>query len=179
MLKSNPGLLARPPGAPASPFLRARSEVSGAKTTRARIKGERRPTALGRDSFAEGAAVDCPVSAFFVAASWSEGLPGEESCTRHVPSEVSGVLVRRRGCWSIGRADAGAKTRERPIPSNGACHASYFSSAALPIYVPIQEKSSLATLGGRLGDRISANAVGRRGHFLKGRFPPGFCYEAP
>ena len=31
----------------------------------------------------------------------------------------------------------------------------------------------------RLGERVSANAVGRRGRFPEGRFLPEFCYEAP
>ena len=68
-------------------------------------------------------------------------------------------------------ADQSAGTTPTPnpesaqSPSNGACHASNFSSAALQAHVQLQEKSSLATLGGRPSDRISANAVGRRGHF--------------
>jgi len=32
----------------------------------------------------------------------------------------------------------------------------------------------LATLGGHLSDGVSADGVGRRGHFLEGRFPPEF-----
>ena len=91
------------------------------------------------------------------------------------PRQATGTVA----AVSVRKANADTQKRERPIPLNGACHASYFSSAALPIHAPLQEKSSLATLGGHLSDRISAKGVGRRGHFLKGRFPPDFCYEAP
>ncbi|RLE27577.1 MAG: hypothetical protein DRJ65_02365 [Acidobacteria bacterium] len=42
---------------------------------------------VGRDSIAEGAAVDCPVSTFSVSTARLGGLPGEEIRTRHVPSE--------------------------------------------------------------------------------------------
>jgi hypothetical protein len=37
----------------------------------------------------------------------------------------------------------------------------------------------MAIHGERFSDRVSANAVGRRGRFPEGRFPPNFCYEAP
>ncbi|RLE22484.1 MAG: hypothetical protein DRJ65_13750 [Acidobacteria bacterium] len=78
-------------------FLRARSEVSDAKTTRARRKDEWRPTAVSRDSIADGVAERCQVSAFFATTARVGGLPGEESRTRHAPSEVFGALVRRGG----------------------------------------------------------------------------------
>ena len=52
---------------------------------------------VSRDSIANGAAVDCPVSTFFATSSWLGGLPGEENRTPHVPSEVFGALVFRRG----------------------------------------------------------------------------------
>jgi len=49
---------------------------------------------IGGDSIAEALPVDCPVSAFFAAVSWSEGLPGEESRTRHFPSERGALDFR-------------------------------------------------------------------------------------
>ncbi len=39
------------------------------------------------DSFTNALAVDCQVSTFFATAARPEGLPDEESRTRHVPSE--------------------------------------------------------------------------------------------
>ena len=46
VLNSEPGLLAHPPGAPASSFLRDRNDMQKAKNWRPRKKDERRPTAL-------------------------------------------------------------------------------------------------------------------------------------
>ncbi|RLE35401.1 MAG: hypothetical protein DRJ61_03410 [Acidobacteria bacterium] len=50
---------------------------------------------VGRDSIANGFAERCQVSAFFAATAQMGGLPGEESRTRHAPSErcVLGVLA--------------------------------------------------------------------------------------
>jgi len=43
---------------------------------------------VGRDSLANGVAERCQVPAFFVATAQLGGLPGEESRTRHAPSEM-------------------------------------------------------------------------------------------
>ncbi len=47
-----------------------------------------------------------------------------------------------------------------PSP-DGACHASHFSWADPPIPVLQRENASLATHGDRVGNRVSADAVGR------------------
>ncbi len=70
------------------------------------------------------------------------------------------TVDRDRGGVRVRAANADGQTRERPIPSNGACHASYFSSAALPIHVLLQEKSSLATLGGLRRGRETRSPTG-------------------
>ncbi len=56
---------------------------------------------------AEGIAVGCQVSAFFATTSRSEGLPDEESRTRHAPSEralvdfgvINSLSISGRGRW--------------------------------------------------------------------------------
>ena len=44
---------------------------------------------VSRDAVADGVAERCQVSAFFATTAWPEGLPDEESRTRHAPSERS------------------------------------------------------------------------------------------
>jgi len=43
---------------------------------------------MGRDSVAEATAERCQVSTFFASTARLGGLPGEESRTRHAPSEI-------------------------------------------------------------------------------------------
>jgi len=75
---------------------------------------------VGGHSIADGVAVDCQVSAFFAPSEWPKGLPGEESRTRHVPSNILGALgfERLRGAnpyfsqSSPGRQDMRIKGRK-------------------------------------------------------------------
>ena len=63
-------------------------------------------------STAEGVAVDCQVSTFFAASTWSVWLPGEESRTRHVPVRRFLALAGLFGCVGFSEAGEDAKTRE-------------------------------------------------------------------
>ena len=49
---------------------------------------------VSRDSIANGVAERCQVSAFFAATAQLGGLPGEESRTRHAPSERDALGIQ-------------------------------------------------------------------------------------
>ncbi len=92
-----------PRGAPASPFLRGRSMVKGAKDMRPRRKDERRPTAVSRDSFAEALAVGSQTRLSSHRHRWWEGCP--------VKKAVTGTPVGEGQSWlplHLGRPCRGA-----------------------------------------------------------------------
>jgi len=71
-----------------------------------------------------------------------------------------------------------AQPQERPIPPTARAMLRIFPKD-LPICGTPPENSSLATPGEREGNRVLAQAVGRRGRFLKARFSPGPVCVAP
>ncbi len=71
-----------------------------------------------------------------------------------------------------------ARSQERPSWT-GRAGSGLLHRAVLPKSVSLRRMPDRATLGERVSSRISANAVGRRGHFPEGRCSPDFCNEAP
>ena len=56
--------------------------------------------------------------------------------------------------------------------SDGTCHSLHCSQGNLPTSVELRTMHRVAIHGARLNNRVSANAVGRRGPFPEGRFTP-------
>ncbi len=73
----------------------------------------------------------------------------------------------------------GGRRISRAPLSDGTCHVQLFPQTALPARTPSRERLHLAILGDTLGKRVSANAVGRRGHFPEGRCSPVFEKGCP
>ncbi len=79
----------------------------------------------------------------------------------------------------------GAQTQECPIPPAGRAWCDFLHRAELSIEPSWRRKSTPAIRGERAGNRVSADAVGRRGLFLEGRVsfrfqrccPSGKCAE--
>ena len=99
---------------------------------------------------------------------------------REKQSAISDQLsAGKLGSWDAGTPERqNAGNQERPL-SDGACHASHFSPEDLTIDAPSRKNASLATLGERLGDRVPASGVGRRGPFPEGRRSSRFENVAP
>ena len=63
--------------------------------------------------------------------------------------------------------------------SDGTCRTQLFPPADLPVTVSLRERLCGAIHGEGVRIRVSAEAVGRRGHFPEGRLPPNFRSQAP
>ncbi len=63
--------------------------------------------------------------------------------------------------------------------SDGGAGSGLLHPAVLPEPVPLRRMPDRAPHGERAGNRVSGDAVGRRGHFSEGRFPLNFRHEAP
>ncbi len=71
------------------------------------------------------------------------------------------------------------KPETTSAPSEGTCHVQLFPKAALPTKTTLRERLHLAIHGGRVSNRVSANAVGRQGRSPEGRSPSRFLKCRP
>ncbi len=177
-----PGLLVRPAGDPASPLPRGRSGAGDPTNTRPRRNDERRPpmaSAETRLPTARPRVVRCRPSSHRRLN--RELCPVKRGRTRHAPSEralpVANALavlgsVNRHHPELTDREGRRRRQIQRAPLSDGACRTQLFPPADSSAAVSLRERLCGATLGEGLGNRISADAVGRRGPFLEGRDSP-------
>jgi len=79
----------------------------------------------------------------------------------------SGTGARRAATYEI-----------KDAPLKRACRTQVFPPADFPVAAPLRERLCGATRGEHLSNRVSANAVGRRGRFPQGRGPPRYYNAA-